>query len=555
MLTAAVRELHRCYPNQFVTDVRTPCPQLWEHNPHITPLSEDEPGVEIIECHYPLINRSNQAPYHVIHGFIEFLNHQLRLNIKPALFKGDIHLSTDEKSWCSQVQELTGEDIPFWIVAAGGKHDITIKWWETRRYQEVVDYFQGKILFVQVGAADHYHPPLKGIIDLRSKTDLRQLVRLVYHSQGVLCPVTFLMHLAAAVETKFSAPKNRACVVVAGGREPVSWEAYPHHQFLHTNGALLCCDNGGCWKSRTVPLGDGDERDNPSNLCVDVVGNLPRCMDMITAQDVIQRIELYFRGGAVKFLTSAQASNASKALRYGRSVGWKKSKLEQHTFQQASQRFIEAIPECPPHFQGRGIIFCDRNDTTPSAMVTVIQRLRKSGCTLPIQIWRLRKKKWNPQVQKWLNSLAVETVWAQIDLSRSPALRWHQLKPWAMLHSPFQEVLLLDFKHGIAEPKSLFNRLSAGRKGAVFWSQNNFATPRKIWDFCGAPFPNEPELDPTPMAINKIKCWRALSTSLWYSQHADFFTPRDRGEIFHVAFIATGTPYLLVENEDARWRK
>ena len=41
MLTAAVRDLHRSNPGQFVTDVRTPCPQLWENNPHLTPLKED----------------------------------------------------------------------------------------------------------------------------------------------------------------------------------------------------------------------------------------------------------------------------------------------------------------------------------------------------------------------------------------------------------------------------------------------------------------------------------------------------------------------------------
>src|SRR5436309_573741 len=32
MLTAAVRDLHLTYPNQFITDVRTPCPHLWENN-------------------------------------------------------------------------------------------------------------------------------------------------------------------------------------------------------------------------------------------------------------------------------------------------------------------------------------------------------------------------------------------------------------------------------------------------------------------------------------------------------------------------------------------
>jgi hypothetical protein len=107
-------------------------------------------------------------------------------------------------------------------------------------------------------------------------------------------------------------PKNRPCVVVAGGREPPHWEAYPHHQFIHTIGALPCCDNGGCWKSRTVPLGDGDEKDRPENLCVDVVGGLPRCMDMIRPQDVIQRIQMYFDGGVLSFLTEAQAQTANR---------------------------------------------------------------------------------------------------------------------------------------------------------------------------------------------------------------------------------------------------
>ncbi len=301
MLTAAVRDLHVCYPNQFLTDVRTPCPQLWEHNPYLTHLDEADPDVELIECHYPLIHRSNRAPYHFIHGFIEFLNERLGLKIRPTVFKGDLHLTDREKSWMSQVQEITKAPVPFWIVVAGGKSDFTIKWWDARRYQEVVDHFRHEILFVQVGEQRHYHPPLEGVIDLRGRTDLRQLVRLVYHSQGVLGPVSLLMHLAAAVPVKNGGPKNRPCVVIAGGREPPHWEAYPHHQFIHTVGALRCCDNGGCWKSRTVPLGDGDAKDLPESLCVDVVNGLPHCMDMISSAEVIRRIEMYFQAGLIRW--------------------------------------------------------------------------------------------------------------------------------------------------------------------------------------------------------------------------------------------------------------
>jgi len=306
MLTAAVRDLHAAYPGEFLTDVRTPCPALWQNNPHLTALREGDAGVELVDCHYPLIHRSNHAPYHFLHGFIDYLNERLGLAIKPTGFCGDIHLSPQEKSWISQIEEITHRRMPFWIVVAGGKRDFTIKWWDRHRYQQVVDHFAGHILFVQIGEAGHVHPPLRNVIDLRGKTDLRQLVRLVHHAQGVLCPVTLLMHLAAAVEVPAGMPKNRPCVVVAGGREPPHWEAYPHHQFLHRAGALLCCDDGGCWKSRVRPLGDRDINDHPDRLCVDVVGELPRCMDLVTADDVIRAIELYFAGGAISYLTQGE---------------------------------------------------------------------------------------------------------------------------------------------------------------------------------------------------------------------------------------------------------
>jgi hypothetical protein len=88
--------------------------------------------------------------------------------------------------------------------------------------------------------------------------------------------------------------------VVAGGREPPHWEAYPHHQFLHTVGVLPCCAVGGCWKSRCQPAGDGDDKDR-LDLCerpVQVRAHLRigRCMDLITPADVIRRIETYLEG-------------------------------------------------------------------------------------------------------------------------------------------------------------------------------------------------------------------------------------------------------------------
>src|SRR6266404_5214752 len=165
----------------------------------------------------------------------------------------------------------------------------------------------GDVVMLTAAVRD-LHPPLEGALNLVGQTDTRQFVRLMQHADGVVAPVTFAMHLAAAVETKPGKPMNRAAVVVAGGREPAQWEAYPHHQYIHTNGALDCCDNGGCWKSRCQPVGDGDAKDR--DLCVAPVEVRPdlkiaRCMEMITAEDVIRRIEMYYAGGALRYNAAA----------------------------------------------------------------------------------------------------------------------------------------------------------------------------------------------------------------------------------------------------------
>jgi len=290
MLTAAVRDLHKAYPGRFLTDVKTSCHEIWENNPYITNL-DDEEGVLAIECHYPLIHKSNTSPYHFIHGYAQYLEERLRVKIPLTDFKGDIHLSRQERGWAPQV------DGDFWIIVAGGKHDFTAKWWNPKSYQAVVNHFSGKIRFVQVGEKHHWHPPLKNVIDLRGKTDLRQFIRLMYHAKGVVCPVTFAMHAAAAVPMKSGRRKNRPCVVIAGGREPQQWEAYPHHRYLSTNGCLPCCDNGGCWVSRCQKVGDGDKKDR-ENLCqlpVKISKDLviPKCMSMIEPRDVIRAIEMY----------------------------------------------------------------------------------------------------------------------------------------------------------------------------------------------------------------------------------------------------------------------
>jgi len=302
MMATAIRDLHATYPGQYQTDVACPCPEIFEGNPYITKLDPTDPEVAMLRAEYPLIQDSNQGAHHFIHGYRKHLETLIGRPIKQGNFKGDIHIRDEEKGWVSAVEEITGDDRPFWIIDAGYKPDFTAKAWSFNRYQQVVNHFKNKIQFVQVGHASHFHPELKGVINMVGQTDLRQLIRLFYHSIGVLTPVSMPMVLAASVPMKHSFPKQRACVVLSGGREPVQWQCWPDQQFLHTCGTMDCCDYGGCWKSRVKPLGDGDEKDR-SNMCIHPVACdgqwLGQCMYNITVADVIRAISRYYDNNGV----------------------------------------------------------------------------------------------------------------------------------------------------------------------------------------------------------------------------------------------------------------
>lgn len=301
--TAAVRELHTQCPGEYITDVRTPFPELWEQNPFITPIDDDDPEATRIEMHYdrdPIfsVNQSNQRAVHLLQSYCQDLANHLGLrSLHPGRLAGDIYLSRDEYGWKSVPHEKHNVQ-RYWIIClGGGKTDFTTKWYLPEHAQRVVDYFRHRIQFVQVGALDtgHWHPELNGVIDLRGQTDLRQLIRTVHSACGVLCGITSLMHLAAAVPLPTWQRRPRPCVVVAGGREPRSWYGYPTHRILETVGALPCCATGGCWQSHTMSIGYENER-----LCERVVNGHPKCMSLIRPESVILEIEKYLESEGVE---------------------------------------------------------------------------------------------------------------------------------------------------------------------------------------------------------------------------------------------------------------
>ncbi len=546
-LTAAVRDLYRAHSNSFEIQVHTTCNELWQNNPYVRVVKDRNEylrGSEEVLCQYPAIHRSNQRPIHFIQAFHEDLERRLGLRIPVSAFKGDLHLSREEKSWPT---ELLGEDLdpnkPWWLMLAGGKFDFTTKWWDPGFYQEVVDGLQGKVQFVQCGQADHWHPPLKNVINLIGKTSLRQFLRMVYHAYGIVCPITFAMHAAAAVETPER--RMRPCVVIAGGREPVHWEQYPGHQFLHTIGILDCCATGGCWKNRCQKVGDGDLKD-ARELCkypVDISNDLqiPKCMKMITPQEVIGAVERYVdhfphqsNDLAIKHSAGKgkkeglDETDANQKRHLGAFVNRTTSEhLNEDTARQALDRAMTTLPRYPDAYQGRGIVIPGGGKEYFTNAWVCINMLRHHGCTLPIELWYLGDKEVTHSMRRMVDSLDVRCVDAEKIRNRLPCriLAGFEVKVYALVHCAFEEILFLDADNfPLANPSYLFESEEYQQTGAIFWPDRGRTTPdQQIWDLTGIPYRNEPEFETGQIVLDKQRCWKELQLTLWFNEHSDFW--------------------------------
>lgn len=108
-----------------------------------------------------------------------------------------------------------GGDRPLWRVDLSGEEQAHLQRW---------------------GAVDiqrRQAPPWHDTSGVHKRTSLRRLAQLVYQSFQSPCPVTLLMHLAAAAPLLPHARTVRACVVVAVGRAPTDRPPMPPRRFPH----------------------------------------------------------------------------------------------------------------------------------------------------------------------------------------------------------------------------------------------------------------------------------------------------------------------------------
>ena len=283
--TRAIGDLKESYPN-YEIDIRCPAMEIFENNPRITHLDEKDPEVEVFDIAYDEINQSGWSGIHFTDAWRHDMEKKLGVPIKKTGIRPELWISEQEKSWFNQVHCEFGWDGPFWILNAGRKQDNELK--QYHRWQEVVDLFNerfhNKIKVVQVGHKNHVHPKLTGVLNLVGKTDLRQLIRLIYWAHGTLGPLSLQFVTSAAFE--------QPAVVLMGGKEGPRWHRYNWIRFLTNVGALPCARADGCW------LGGG--KGKCKNLVETDKGLVPKCFEMIKPYMIVDAIESYYIGGRLK---------------------------------------------------------------------------------------------------------------------------------------------------------------------------------------------------------------------------------------------------------------
>jgi hypothetical protein len=220
------------------------------------------------------------------------------------------------------------------------------------------------------------------------------------------------------------------------------------------------------------------------------------------------------------------------------------------------QMFEAAIAATPPYpaerFAGRGIVICAGGARLFTCAWVAIGILRRVlGCRLPIQLWHLGPEEIGPPMQALLEEFDVEVVDA-LDLTKRYPLRiiggW-ELKSYAIVHSRFREVFLLDADNvPLIDPARLFELPQYAAAAAIFWPDVvRLRADNPIWQIAGVIYRSTPSIESGQLLVDKQRCWAALQLAQHMNQHSDFFYQHLYGDkdTFLIAWRRLGQDYAM----------
>lgn len=209
----------------------------------------------------------------------------------------------------------------------------------------------------------------------------------------------------------------------------------------------------------------------------------------------------------------------------------------------------------------RGIVICGGGYRYFTNACILLRLLRHLGCRLPVELWAVSPAELDSRMRGMAEELGFEVRFAKLAGKRKgqgtrslpPESRWQWLlKPYAVLHSRFQQVLSIDAdSFPTRDPSHLFDSPFYREHGAVFWPDARVTDKNNaIWDVVGIPYRHEPEFETGQMLIDKRRCWEPLQLALWMNEHADRFYHLVWGDkdTFRFAWHKFGRPFGMVSH-------
>lgn len=195
----------------------------------------------------------------------------------------------------------------------------------------------------------------------------------------------------------------------------------------------------------------------------------------------------------------------------------------------------------------RGIVICGGGwRFFPSIYVTVRQ-IRFHKCNLPIQVWFLGDKgEFDIRMQMALEPYGVSWICAnsyqrEHKIPRRILGGW-EIKPFAALHAPFQEVICLDAdSYPVYNPEVFMAHPEYQRVGAAFWPDQQQLEVGQ-WERFGLSWHDEQAFESGQYIVDKSRHYKALWLADWMNDHSDYVYKHIYGDkdTFHLAWRMAG---------------
>lgn len=215
-------------------------------------------------------------------------------------------------------------------------------------------------------------------------------------------------------------------------------------------------------------------------------------------------------------------------------------------------RLRDLQPYPASRFEGKGLVVCAGGAQLFTNAFVLLRVLRKTlGFSLPIEVWHLGAEM-SGHMARILEREGATVIDARAVLAEfpSPIVDGWQLKIYAILHSAFREVLLLDADQVPArDPAEVFDWPEYRAEGAVFWPDVfDISETNPLWRACGLQPTRRPALESGQVLVDKARHWGALQAVLHLNEQAGYFYDFVYGDkdTFLAGWLAAGHRYALV---------